>query len=80
MATNRTFDPDTDADTTAASNALATQLFGSGTAVVSPVDRWTLELPRDENPWFVKVSPSDVAEFDGSELSDAVLSLEFRVR
>jgi hypothetical protein len=79
VATNRTFDPDTGADNTAAPNALATRLFGNG-SVVSPVDRWTLELPRDENPWFVTVSPSDVAEFDGSELSDAVLSLEFRTR
>jgi hypothetical protein len=58
-------------------NDFTAQLFGNGNITISPTDRWTLELPLAENPWFTSVSPSDVAEFDGSELSDAVLSLEF---
>jgi hypothetical protein len=76
IATNRTFDG-ANAETTAAPNAFTARVFGSGSGVVSPVDRWTLELPLAENPWLLTVSPSDVARFDGSELSDAVLSLEF---
>ena len=39
------------------------QLFGNGSGTISPVDRWTLELPLAENPWFTSVSSSDVAEF-----------------
>ena len=76
-ATNRTFDLATGAETTTSPNAFSTQLFGNGNDVLSPVDRWTLELPLADNPWFMSVSPSDVAEFDGGELADAILSLEF---
>ena len=46
-------------------------------ATLAPVDRWRLELPLADNPWFTTVSSSDVAEFDSSELADAVLGLEF---
>jgi hypothetical protein len=79
IATNRTFDVATGAETTTSLNAFGTQLFRNGNAAVtlSPVDRWTLELPQADNPWFTTVSPSDVAEFDGGELADAILSLEF---
>jgi hypothetical protein len=77
IATNRTFDPTTGAETTTSPNAFSTQLFGNGSVVLSPVDRWTLELPLADNPWFMSVSPSDIAEFDGGELADAILSLEF---
>lgn len=77
IATNRTFDLTNGADTTPSPNAFSTQLFGNKSITFSPVDRWTLELPIAENPWFASVSPSDVAEFDGGELADAVLSLEF---
>jgi hypothetical protein len=76
-STNRTFDLDTVAETTASPNAFSVQLFDNGNVVLSPVDRWTLELPLADNPWFMSVSPSDIAEFDGSELADAILSLEF---
>jgi len=75
--TNRTFDLATGAETTTSPNAFSTQLFGNGNVVLSPVDRWTLELPLAENPWFMSVSPTDIAEFDGGELADAILSLEF---
>ena len=77
VATNRTFDPATGAETTTSANAFSTQLFGNGNVVLSPGDRWTLELPLAENPWFMSVSPTDIAEFDGGELADAILSLEF---
>jgi hypothetical protein len=77
IATNRTFDLATGAENTTSSNAFSTQLFGNGNIVLSPVDRWTLELPLADNPWFMSVSPSDIAEFDGGELADAILSLEF---
>jgi len=79
IATNRTFDAVTGAETTMSLNAFGTQLFNNGNAAVtlSPVDRWTLELPIADNPWFTTVSTSDVAEFDGGELADAILSLEF---
>jgi Tc toxin complex TcA C-terminal TcB-binding domain/PKD domain len=77
IATNRTFDPVTGAETTTSANAFSTQLFGNGNVVLSPGDRWTLELPLAENPWFMSVSPTDIAEFDGGELADAILSLEF---
>jgi hypothetical protein len=79
IATNRTFDPATGAETTASLNPFGTQLFKNGSVAVtlSPVDRWTLKLPLADNPWFTTVSASDVAEFDGGELSDAILSLEF---
>ena len=46
-------------------------------ATLAPFDRWRLELPLADNPWFTTVSSSDVAEFDSSELADAVLGLEF---
>jgi hypothetical protein len=79
IATNRTFDVKTGAETTTTLNAFGTRLFknGAATATLSPVDRWTLELPLSENPWFATVSSSDVATFDGGELADAILSLEF---
>jgi len=79
VSTNRTFDPSTGANTTTSPNPLATQLFGDGSITISPVDRWTLELQIAENPWFTTVSPSDIAEFDGSELDDAVIELEYLV-
>jgi PKD repeat protein len=77
ISTNQTFDPATGANTTKSPSPFTTQIFGDGTVTISPVDRWTLELPLTENPWFKIVSPSDIAAFDGGELDDAVLSLEF---
>jgi peptidoglycan hydrolase-like protein with peptidoglycan-binding domain len=79
VSTNRTFDPVTNANTTTSPNVLTTQIFGDGTVSISPVDRWTLELPLAENLWFTTVSASDIASFDGSELDDAVISLEYPV-
>jgi len=78
ISTNRTFALTTGTETTALPNELTTHLFGDGSVTASPVDRWTLELPLEENPWFTTVSPSDLPEFDGAEFADAILSLEFR--
>jgi hypothetical protein len=80
ISTNRTFDLASGAENTTSPNAFSTLLFESGNAVISPVDRWTLELPLADNPWFTSVSSSDIAEFDGGELADAILSLEFLSR
>jgi hypothetical protein len=77
-ATNRTFT--NGAETTTQPNPLAVHVFGSNPSesTLSPTDRWTLELPLAANPCFLAVSSSDVAEFDGSEIGDAVISLEYR--
>jgi hypothetical protein len=77
-ATNQTFTDST--ETTTQPNALTTYIFGTDPShsALSPVDRWTLELPLADNPCFLSVSASDIAEFDGSEIADAVLSLEFQ--
>jgi hypothetical protein len=74
-ASNRTFDGNS--ETTTAPNALTTHIFGSNLSALSPVDRWTLELPLAANPCFLTVSSADIAEFDGREIADAALSLEF---
>ncbi len=78
LATNRTFDLDTEAETTANPNAFAQHVFGQGSIV--PTDRWTLELPLDDNPSAVSVSSADVKQHDLGELADAVLALEYVVR
>jgi hypothetical protein len=75
LATNRTFDASTGAETTSSPNAFSVHVFGGRT--ISPVDRWTLELRGEDNPCFASVSSADVAEIDASELADAVLALEF---
>lgn len=74
IATNRTFDADGN-DTTVTPSTFGAHVFGM--RVLSPADRWTLEIPADENPWFATVSLSDVVEMDYSELADAVLALEY---
>jgi PKD domain len=82
ISTNQTFAVGGDTETTTTPNPFTKHVFGANAAqtVISPSDRWTLELPVADNPWFVGVSSSDVTEFDGSELSDAVLSLEYLVQ
>lgn len=75
LATNRTFDALTGAETTSAPNNFSVHVFGGRT--ISPVDRWTVELPVADNPFLASVSSADVADVDASELADAVLALEF---
>ena len=71
LATNRTFDATTGAETTTGLNDFGQHVFGGRT--FSPTDRWTFELPLDDNPCAVSVSSTDVKQHDLSELSDAVL-------
>jgi hypothetical protein len=77
VSTNRTFDAGGE-ETTQSPNAFAGQVFGPPGTIISPVDRWTLELPAADNPWLATVNASDILEFDGTEVDDALLSVEFR--
>ena len=78
LTTNRTFDVTTGNETTASLNAFGQHVFGPG--ILAPTDRWTLELPLDDNPCAVSVSSTDVKQHDLGELSDAFLALEYKVR
>jgi peptidoglycan hydrolase-like protein with peptidoglycan-binding domain len=78
LATNRTFDSASGAETTTSPNPFAQHVFGTET--LSPTDRWTFELPMEDNPCLMSVSPTDVKQYDLSELADAALSLEYEVR
>lgn len=78
LATNRTFDLETGDETTTNLNAFGQRVFG--TRILAPTDRWTLELPMDDNPALVSVSSADVKQHDLSELSNAMLALEYEVR
>ena len=75
LATNRTFDVTTGAETTASLNAFGQHVFGPG--FPSPLDRWTFELPLEDNPAAVSVSATDARQHDLSELT-VFLALEFR--
>jgi hypothetical protein len=78
LASNRNFDLETGAETTTSPNAFAQHVFRSD--VLAPTDRWTLELPLDDNPSLLSVSSTDVKQVDLSDLSDIVLALEYEVR
>jgi hypothetical protein len=78
LATNRTFDLATGVETTTNLNAFGQHVFGLG--ALSPTDRWTFELPLDDNLCAVSVSSTDMKQYDLSELSDAVLALEYEIR
>jgi len=78
LATNRTFDVTTGTETTTNLNAFGQHVFGSG--VLSPTDRWTFELPLDDNPAVVSVSSTDVKQPDLSELADTFLALEYKIK
>jgi len=78
LATNRKFNADTGAEETTGLNEFGQHVFGGST--LSPIDLWTLELPLDDNPCAVSVSSADVKQYDLSELSDAMLALEYTVR
>ena len=78
MATNRTFDVSNGTETTASLNTFGQHVFGGVT--LSPNDRWTLELPLEENSSLVSVSSDDAKQQDMSELTDVFLALEYTVR
>jgi hypothetical protein len=80
LATNRTFDVEGN-PTTATLNAFGQHVFGPGpSTTLSPIDRWTLELPLDDNPCAVSVSSTDVKQHDLGELADAFLALEYKTK
>lgn len=76
IASNRTFDPTTGVETTTAPNAFAQHVFGGAT--LSPIDRWSLELPLQDNPSLRSVTPADTLQYDLTEVGDAFLALEYR--
>jgi hypothetical protein len=75
VTTNRTFDVAGNETNIAGRNTLAIYLFGPG--ALSPVDRWTFELPLAVNPFLRSVTSTDLEEQDLSEIDDAVLALEY---
>jgi hypothetical protein len=78
LATNRTFDVTTGNETTASVNTFGQHVFGGAT--LSPIDRWTLQLPLDDNPGLVSVSSIDIKQYDLGELADVFLTLEYKVK
>lgn len=81
LATNRTFDVTTGAETTSNLNAFGQHVFGpSPSATLSPIDRWTLELPLEDNPCVVSVSSTDMKQHDLGELADVFLALEYKIK
>jgi hypothetical protein len=78
LATNRTFDVTTGTESTASLNTFGQHVFGGVTP--SPSDRWTLELPLEENSSLVSISSTDAKQYDMSELTDVFLALEYIVR
>ena len=77
IASNRTFDVN-GTENTASPNEFTEHVFDG--QALSPIDRWTLELPLDENPCLVSVSPADVRGHELDELSDSLLALEYAAR
>ncbi|MEJ7608477.1 MAG: hypothetical protein WKF37_19955 [Bryobacteraceae bacterium] len=78
MSSNRTFDLESGTETTTNLNGFGEHVFLGDT--LAPTDRWTFELPMDDNPCTVSVSSSDIRQQDLSEVADAVLALEYEVR
>jgi hypothetical protein len=79
LATNRTFDVNTGSETTVGLNEFGAHIFGSSTAL-APTDRWTMDLPLDENPCLLSVTSVDTQQHDLGELADVFLILEYRVK
>lgn len=79
LASNRRFDLNgsdiTGTGTNLPANLMTTQLFTNG--ALSPVDKWTVELPLFDNPCLRSVSATDVEQYDLAEIQDAVLVLEY---
>ena len=80
IATNRRYD----GASAPPLNAAAKHFFGDPpTSVFSPVDAWSLELPRQENgqqapgPFSAPGSKPGSMLFDGAEIGDLVLTLEY---
>ena len=54
---------------------MAEHLFANGP--ISPVDRWTLELRPEENPFLQAVTITDERQIDLGEIADAVMALVY---
>ncbi|WP_065754078.1 PKD domain-containing protein [Bradyrhizobium paxllaeri] len=81
IATNRRYDG---AGTPPPPNSAAKHFFGDPpTAVFGPVDTWAFEFPRPENgqqapgPFTAPESKPESLVFDGAEIEDLVLTLEY---
>jgi hypothetical protein len=86
LSTNRVFELDSTETTGLApndpANVLTKHLFPEDSQIgqrlpLSPVDRWTLELRPDDNPFLLTVTPNDNLRIDLGELEDAILILEY---
>lgn len=84
IATNRRYD---ETETPPPLNTATKHFFGDPpTAVFSPVDSWSFELPRQENgqqapgPFSAPGSKPGNLLFDGAEIGDLVLTLEYESR
>jgi hypothetical protein len=76
LATNREFDENTGNELPTTPSPFAAHVFGAG--VVSPVDRWTLELNVEDNPQLLSVTTQDLKQLELGEMSDVFLALEYR--
>ncbi len=79
ISTNRRFAVD-GAETTGSggnpeANALTSHIMQS--LILSPADSWTCEFRLSDNPFLASVGPTDVLQLDFSQVSDAILSLEY---
>lgn len=75
VASNRTFDVDTSAETTTNLNAFGNHVFGA--MPLSPADTWTFELPLADNPALLSVNRVDRPQHDLTDLTDAILTVEY---
>jgi hypothetical protein len=78
VATNRTFDSTTGTENTASLNQFGQHVFGGRT--LAPTDRWTLELPLEDNTCLVSVSNADARQYYLGELADMFLTLEYTIK
>ncbi|HMK61102.1 MAG TPA: hypothetical protein VK452_08150 [Dissulfurispiraceae bacterium] len=51
-----------------------------GEAALSPIDRWTFELPLEDTPCSVSFTSADTKQHDLVELADTFLILEHKVK
>lgn len=79
LTSNRRFDLNgtqtTGVGSNPSANNVATHLFAEET--LSPVDKWTVELPLSDNAFLRSVSATDVEQYDLAEIQDIVLALEY---
>lgn len=81
IASNRVFDEQGNVinpnPPSAPLNALANHLFGA--TPILPLDTWTIQLKREDNPILTTITVRDEIEIDLSEM-DVILALEYETR